>query len=190
MPIADCGDVTACLTCINDAAVQQAVGLYYDDQTPADPNGQEALNRCQQAIGRWSQRFLAATSKALALCWDARNRGKHGDTCPNPAAAPGTPARKAADAIARAASRSDDWICRICGGEDGLCDGTDDFTPAVIGSAPTCPAVAVPGGTSCTGTIATLQDLVACADCVTASKVSCLDRAAIPVFAPYPPGCE
>jgi hypothetical protein len=190
MPIADCGNVVTCLSCIDAAAVQQAVALYYGDQTPADPKTERVLNRCQQAIGRETQRFLAATSKAVALCWDGRNRGQHHDSCPDAAAAAGTPGRRAADAITRAAARRDDWICRSCGGDDGLCDGLGDFSPTMIGSAATCPSVTVPGGASCGRPIVTLRDLADCTECLTRFHAACMDRAAIPAFASYPADCN
>ena len=49
--IDDCGGIATCLACIDDAAVDQAMTLYYDDLVPgtqADP----ALNKCQVTIGK------------------------------------------------------------------------------------------------------------------------------------------
>ena len=62
--------------CVHDAAIDQAVELYYGDQNPSTPGSD--LNRCQMAIGKATAAFFAAKTRALAKCYDARHGGKHG----------------------------------------------------------------------------------------------------------------
>ncbi len=186
--ISDCSGVASCLTCIDDAATNQAMALYFGDLAPSTSGSD--VNRCQQAIGKESQKFLATKAKEIAKCWDGRIKGKHTDVCPNASAVAGSPAQKAADKIATAETKAREKICKACGGADGLCDGNADLTPAAIGSAPTCPSVTIPGGASCGGSISTLTDLVDCAFCVTEFKVDCMDRAQIPGLLSYPGECN
>ena len=148
------------------------------------------VNKCQQTIGKESQKFLATKTKTIAKCWDARIKGKHGATCPDAAAVEGSPARKAADQIASAENKAREKICKACGGVDGLCDGNGDLALAAIGAAPSCPTVTVPGGASCGGTLSTLDDLVDCALCVTEFGVDCADRAQVPGLMAYPVDCN
>jgi hypothetical protein len=183
--ITDCAGIATCLTCIAEAALDQAIGLYYDALVPTDPKdkAEKALNKCQATIGRAATTFLVAKSKALEKCWKTVNAGKASGTCP---AANG----KATDAIAKAESKKVAAICKACGGADKKCGGADDLTPAAIGFAPTCPEVDPPGGApSCAGAIATLQDVVTCVDCVTEFKVDCTTLAAVPGLTAYPPEC-
>jgi len=188
--IRSCGDLPQCLLCLGTAAVDQAMELSFDDLIPTDPTTQADLNACQRTIGAETQRFLAAKSKAIQKCWDGRVKAKHADVCPDPAASPGTAARKAADAIAKAEAKSRARICAACGGADGLCDGSGDFTPAAIGFPATCPAVTIPGGASCAAAIGTLADIVDCVTCVTEFKVDCVDRASLPDLIAYPGECN
>ena len=182
--ITDCTGIAACLTCIDEAALDQAIGLYYDALTPSDPKNkaEKALNKCQATIGSAATTFLVAKSKALAKCWETVNGGKATGDCP---AADG----KAADAIAKAESKKVAAICKACGGADKTCGGADDFTPADIGFVTSCPNVTPPGAPSCGGAIATLQDVVNCVDCATEFKVDCATLAAVPGFTAYPPEC-
>src|SRR5262245_41630305 len=50
-PINDCGDIAECIACVDEAAVDQAIDLYYGDldQSQFDTNSQ--VNKCQRAIG-------------------------------------------------------------------------------------------------------------------------------------------
>ncbi len=184
----DCGGITSCLQCIDDAAVDQAVDMYFDDLVATTPGSD--VNKCQQAIGKETQKFLSAKAREIAKCWDARVKGKHGLQCPNAGAPVGSPARKAADKIAKAEDKARQKICKACGGADGLCDGNGDLTTAAIGAAATCPSVTVPGGPSCAAAIATVDDIVDCALCVTEFKVDCMDRAQVPGFVVYPSECS
>jgi hypothetical protein len=164
--------------------------LTYDAINQTDPSAQAELNKCQQAIGKETQAFVAAKSKALAKCWDGRLKGKHGGTCPDGAAAAGTPSRKAADAIAKAESKRQAKICKACGGADGLCDGANDQTPAAIGFAGSCPNVTIPGGGSCAATNSTLQDIVDCVGCVAEFREDCVDAIGVPSLVAYPAECN
>ena len=67
-------------------------------------------------------------------------------------------------------------ICSTCGGNDRVCGGGDDIPTATIGFAATCPSVTCRGGTSCGGTVSTLQQLVNCVSCVSNYKGECVDR--------------
>jgi hypothetical protein len=165
-----CGGIAACLECIAETAIDQAIVLYYGDLEDTDPEAQKALNKCQQAIGKVTAKYLLAKEKALLKCWDARFQNKHALGCPDIGANPADPAQKdafkAADAIRKAESKKIAKICNKCGGADKLCDavvpvvnpgtpslggsgGTGpnaDFTPAdiLVSASPTCPDVTVP----------------------------------------------
>ncbi len=182
--IATCNDISDCLLCIGEAAVDQAISLYYDAFTPSAPSSQ--LNRCQREIGRSTTAFLRKKSGALSNCWTSVNLGRATDPCPVPG-----DGGKASAAIAKSEARKQFNICRACGGTDQACDGNGDLTPAAIGFVSSCPAVTVPGGASCAGPVNTLTELVACVDCVTEFKVDCVDRAAVPwSSAGYPGECN
>lgn len=184
----DCGDIASCLECIDEAAVDQAIGLYYD-VTPADPKAAKVLNACQQAIGTSAVKFFVAKLTALQSCWEQVNRGKLLGPCPD--------AAKAQPAIARAASRRDAAIAKACCGKNKSCNVMDggadaDFDPATeIRFRTTCVAVTVPGGASCDGAITDVQSLIGCVDCVTDFKVDCIDAAQVTQsVVPYPVECE
>jgi hypothetical protein len=181
-PINTCGDIHTCIECISEAAVDQAIGLYYGTLNPTNAKSKDktekALNKCQATIGKTAAGFLAAKSKALAKCWGAVNKAGAG-TCPD---------TTAAAAIAAASSKKDAAIKKAC-----LRPDKAPFTPADIGFPATCMDVTPPGGSSCGGVVngSSLQDLIDCVDCVTEFKVDCADRAAVPAFvAPYPAECN
>jgi hypothetical protein len=202
--ISDCGDIAACIGCVGEAAVDQAMALYYGSLTLSAPGS--ALNACQQAIGKSTAKFLLAKEKAILKCWDARLKGKHTGVCPDALATVGSSPQKAAVAIGKAELKKVKAICKACGGADRLCDASvttpsgaviagsgnsDDLTPAAIGFLASCNAVKVPGGgPHCADSIATLADIVQCVDCVTEFKVDCLDRARVPEFGVYPCECN
>lgn len=183
--VASCADIASCLACIGEAATDRAVGIAYDALVPSDPKAQKDLNKCQAAIGKASTAFLTAKSKALAKCWGAVNGNKATNPCPDPGDG------KATSAIAKAETKKRATICKACGGVDKLCNGVGDQTPASIGFPAQCPAVTIPGGASCGGSIATLADLVDCVDCVDEYAVDCTDRSAVPqLVSPYPAECN
>jgi DNA-binding beta-propeller fold protein YncE len=206
MPISDCGDVAACLACIDDAAVDQAIDLAVGTMSLVEPIVLDDLNTCQQKIAKESRKFLDKKSKAVQKCWDKRLKGNHTDTCPDPAAALGTVARKTADQVAKAESKLAVKLCKACGGADRQCDGpltmtngdvllgsggSDDLDAGTIGFPASCPDVTVPGGgPSCAGAVSTLTDLIECVACVSEFKVDCVDRAQVPEFAAYPGECN
>jgi hypothetical protein len=201
----ECTGIADCIECIGEAAVDEAIALYYADLEDADPVAQAALNKCQQTIGKSVSKYLLAKEKALQKCWDARYNKKHTVACPDINASPITAkdAVKAGEKIAKAESKKIAKICKACGGADKLCDGfvtpvnpgtptlggsggsgpDADFTAddILVGAGPfACPNVTVPAGPSraavpCGGTIATLADLIFCLDCVTEYKVDCVD---------------
>lgn len=178
--IADCDDVSDCLVCVDEAAVDQAIDLYYGDLnlTTTDP----ATIGCQRAIGKSTAAFFAAKSKALQKCEDGIMKGTVTGPCPD--------AGKAAPAIAKAESKKRAGICKACGGPDRLCGGGDDLSPAQIGFTGNCPNVTIPGGASCARTISSVQDVVDCVDCVTEFKADCLDPLAARGLRPYPSECN
>lgn len=181
--IVDCDGISECLACLGEAAVDQAITLYYDDL--ALPSTGD-LNKCQASIGKATTAFLNSKSKILQKCWDARLNGKHALLCDGVSAGDG----KYLAAIAKAETKKDSTICKACGGADKACGGGDDFTPAQIGFPTTCPAVTVPTtGPACGGPITDLQSIVDCLDCVTEFKVDCVDRAQVPEFIGYPSEC-
>jgi len=181
-PVADPSEAADCLDCLVDAGAGELLELTYGTFGPGTPGS--ALARCRAALGRETVRLFAATTRALQRCRDARNRGRHANPCPTPGDG------HAAEAIARAEASAVARLCRACGGLDGVCGGSDDLPPATIGVLDTCPAATVPDGGSCAAPIATLADLVACADCRVAFAARCLDAAAEPAFLPYPPACD
>jgi cysteine-rich repeat protein len=182
-PIADCRDIGDCLQCVDERAVDQAIALYYGHLTTSTPGS--TLNKCQIAIGKSTAKFYAAETKALMKCWSARLKGQHGDVCPDAMAPTGTPAEKAAAAIAKAELKNGTAICKACGGDDHLCDGFGDTPPVTIGFPDKCPAV-----DGCAGDVTTLPQLIMCVDCVSEFKVDCSTTLAIPAFAAYPASCR
>ena len=164
--IVGCDDIATCLLCVNDAAIDQAIGLYYGGHAPATPG--TPLGRCQSAIGKATAAFFAARTRALAQCWDARHLGKHQNACPSPGDG------KAAGAIAKAEAKKVNAITKACAG----------LTPSEIGFPNACPAVA-----GCGGPVTDVASLIACVDCVTEFKVDCEVPLAVPTYAPYPAAC-
>ncbi len=201
--IGDCADIAACIACVGDAAVAQARTLAYDGLV--DTNPAATLNKCQRAIGAATARFALAKEQQLRKCWDARAAGKHAARCPDAAATPGSPAQKAAVAIAKADAKRITSICKACGGPDKRCDdavlrldgaavagsgGSDDFGPDAIGFPAICPGLQVPdGGPFCDAPVGTLAGIIECTACVAEHAVLCVDRLRVPQFAAYPCEC-
>ena len=152
----DCSGIAACLACTNGSAVDQAIGLAYEKlNLPSE----SALNKCQRAIGKATSQFLAAKSKKLQKCWDARLNGKHSNSCIPPAQCHGgandglscTTASECPDgtcgagdgkylaAIQKDETKKVSTICKACGGDDKGCDA--DINTGLI----------VSGGTTVTG---------------------------------------
>jgi hypothetical protein len=183
--IANCQDIVSCLNCVGEAAVDQAITLYYGDLATDAFGTNSPVNKCQRSIGKETTKFLRSKSKALAQCWDARLKGKHSNPCPDPGDG------QAATSIRKAEQKKVENICKACGGADKICGTSDDLTPADIGFVSTCPDVTVPGApSSCARPVEDLADIVACVDCVTEFKVDCVDRLAVPGLASYPPECN
>lgn len=184
--LTDCGNVATCLACVDEAAVDRLVALAFGALVPTDPKNkaEKRLNKCQRKIGAAAEAFFAAKSDALRRCWNARAKGKHANACPSPGDG------KAAGAIAQAAAKLEEAICKACGGEDKTCGGDDDFAPAAIGFATDCDDVRVPDGTRCAAPVETLQDLVTCVECVAEFTADCADAAQVPDFVTYPSECR
>lgn len=178
--IADCHGVVDCIDCVGQAAVDQAVTLSYGSLVPSAVG--TTLNRCQVAIGKSMARYFAARSQALAKCEDKVLLGTQAGPCPD--------AARTAPKIARAAAKLQSAVCRACGGADRLCGGGDDLSPAAIGFPASCHDVTVPnGGPTCSGAIATLQDLADCVGCVVQFKTDCVDTLGVPTLESYPAEC-
>jgi hypothetical protein len=178
-----CGAIAACIACTGGVAADRTIGLVVDDLALPSSG---AVNACQATLAKASAAFTAARSRILAKCWEARRKGKHADDCIPPAVADG----KYQDALAAAAAKQRDAVCKACGGADGACGTPDDLTLAAIGAPDTCPAVTGPDGAACGGPIAGLDGLVACLECVGAFETTCVDRLHEPAFTPYPPACN
>lgn len=182
----DCGNVATCLACVDEAAVDRVLGLAFASLVPTDAKSksEKRLNKCQRAIGAAARAFFAAKSGALRKCWNARAKGRHANACPSPGDG------KAAGAIAQAAAKFEDAICKACGGADKMCGGGDDFAPAAIGFVSDCDDVRIPDGKRCAAPVTTLEDLVACVGCVAEFAVDCIDAAQVPDFVTYPSECR
>ncbi len=176
--ITTCSGIGDCLACANEAAVDQAISLYYGALLPT---ADRDVVSCQRAIGKNATKFFRTKSKALQKCEDGVLKGSVTGPCPD---------AKAAAKINSAHAKEIEKMCSACGGGDRACGGSDDIAPSAIGFSSSCPAVTVPGGASCGGTITTLQDLVTCVDCVTEFKADCLDPLAVPAIRPYPAECH
>jgi hypothetical protein len=191
--IFDCNDITTCVRCISETAVDQIVTEDYETFLNEPPDSDE--NHCQVAITAAVRKFAYAKLSALHACWDKVLRGRSGYNAPCPS---GDPTGETQAKIARAELRKVHTICRACGGgildqtNDGICDklGFDPQTQIGFGSA--CPTVQTPGGTDCgaIGTITTLQKYIDCIDCVTARRVECIDRSTVLGHTPYPGECN
>lgn len=181
--IAHCGDVATCLDCTARAAAGQSTGIATDAflLPSVDP-----VRTCQRAIAKATSTFVAARSKALQKCRDARLNGKHANECVPPALGDG----KYLAAIAKAAAKRTAAVCKACGGPDGTCNGVDDVAPAALGAPADCPAVTVPSGAACSGPIADVAALDACLGCVASFDTSCTDRIALPGITTYPGECN
>lgn len=183
--ISDCSGIAACVECINGAASDQAINLYFGDINLQTADS--TLNKCQSAIGKANSAFVNATSKALQKCWDARINGKHSNDCFPPSVGDG----KYQAAIDKAKAKASATICKACGGPDKTCDGNGDLTPAAIGFASDCIYVVRPhDNEDCSGPISTLQDIVDCTACASQFKSHCMDDVTVPQYAPYPAVCN
>ncbi len=176
--LADCGDVATCILCIDEAAADQAVALYYDALASSSD---AAVEKCQRTIGKESAKFFDAERKALAKCRDTALKAGAG-SCPD---------GRASEILAKAEAKKVAKICAACGGPDKTCGGGDDLTVAQIGFPSTCPSVDPPGGTpACGAAVSSLTDLVTCVDCVTSFEAACGDAAGAPATGAYPAECN
>lgn len=179
-PIADCGDVADCLACVGAATVDQAVGLYYDAQNPLDASAD--VERCQRAIGKKAGLFFTGATKALQRCEDGVMKGRLAGTCPD---ASGSASVKVAGLAVHLLA----GVCGACGGIDQDCGGEPDLPLSTIGVPASCPAVTIPGGDPCGGSIDDLSDLAVCVHCVSAFEATCLDALGAAGVQTYPSEC-
>lgn len=159
------GDIVTCVDQINQLAVDQLISFLYG----ITPSTENALLKCQRAIGKNVAKFFQTKSKAMQKCWDARIKGKHSNPCPDPGDG------KAKPKIDAAELKKIEKINAVCA----------PFTPAQIGIT-TCPDIGTCGGI----TINNVNDLIACVDCVAEFKVDCIDALQVPQFASYPLECS
>jgi len=191
--IASCDDVATCLICIGHEATNQPLELTYDLMTASEIGTGSAVNKCQGAIGKESAKVFVGDAKRVSACWGNVLKARDGFTVP-----PGCPATdaKAVEKSAAAEQRKIAKICAACGGGgdddlDGFCDlPGQSLSPAAIGFEPDCPGKTVPGSaSSCARVISTLDDLIACVDCITAFEVACATDLAVPMQTAYPAEC-
>jgi hypothetical protein len=180
--ISDCDDVSDCLFCVGEAAVDQAITLFYDDLNDSEFGTNSDTNKCQREIGKSATKFLVSKSKALAKCEKAVLNGDILGPCPD--------AITAIPAIQKAESKKRASICKKCGGDDKLCGGGDDLLTVAIGFAANCPNVTVPnGGPACAAAVGNVQGIVDCVDCVAEFKADCIDPLSVPDLKAYPTEC-
>lgn len=179
--IADCDDVSDCVKCAADAAVDQSVALAYES-LDLDNTG-AAIERCQRAIGKKISLYWNGVNKALHRCEEAVVRGQLAGLCPD--ASPSASAK-----IARLAENLELGICMACGGIDQQCGGAADLTPTQIGMPADCPAVAVPGGSACGAPLADVTSIAECAVCLSTFDTRCLAAITVPGVETYPSDCN
>src|SRR5262249_60476964 len=122
-----CGGLPACVACRAVAGARSLEGYY---AMAGGGNGE--AKRCTQAVGREAARFLDKQVKALATCWDRQLRGKHASDC---AVEP-----KTAAAIAKARTRQQTAVCRVCGGGGQPLHGGHPIGASRVALSPRCPA--------------------------------------------------
>jgi hypothetical protein len=140
--ISHCGDVATCPACVGNAAVDQAIGLYYDH-----------LRRPR--IRRWAlpARSGGAPSRPIR---PRTKRGRSVTTRVSRAAVAAPPDPKTNSLVARRAKRSPRSVRRA--GRDGVCSGSGDLDVDDRLRADLSVAT-IPGGTACGGTISDLRGL-------------------------------
>ena len=177
--IVHCQHVSACLLCINDAATDQAIELYYGSLTPA---ASKPVKKCQRTIGKEAGKYYQSKIKLLGKCEDMVLKGAFAGPCPDD---------RATYKIGVARQKALAKICSVCGGPDRLCGTMDDFTVGEIGFPPDCLPVDPPGAeAACGGPIDGLESLVACVGCITDFKAECASAAGAPTVDPYPAECN
>jgi hypothetical protein len=102
-PISNCDGVSNCLVCVDDAAVDQGIALYYGSLVNSSNT---TIKKCQREIGKNAVKYLRMKSKLLQKCKDKVLSGQSAGPCPDPKTAwpkrSGTP-RSAAPAAATTA---------------------------------------------------------------------------------------
>jgi gluconolactonase len=190
-PVAHCGDIAACLTCVATAATDAARTT--GAASGLSPSADAVHRRCQQAMSQAAAKRYADAAKRLRQCGQRVLDGSIAGPCPH-----GDPATAARLAAGRTKLVSK--ICKACGGGDQRCDGTaagvpgsaatDDLLPHTIDLPAHCPhAVAPSGGASCGAPIESVSDAVTCLDCTITHQAECVAAAGTPA-ATYPSTCS
>jgi len=123
--------------------------------------------KCKRAIAKESVKFIKAKAKTLQKCEEAKVKDKHSETCPDAGGIPGGDAQKAAEKIAKAASKFDAKIQKACGGDDKVCGGdvTNETGGGLAGFDVVCPNFE---NGACAGPIdvLTCDGIAACLECI------------------------
>ena len=100
------GDVSECLLCVDEVAVDQLNGLVHDSLKPCDAGTQ--ANKCKLAISKATASFFAGKSRLLQKCLAEAVKGEE-SSCPD---------YKTAGKIAILQAKMEKAICKACGGAD------------------------------------------------------------------------
>jgi hypothetical protein len=78
--INDCAGISNCLLCVDEAAVDQGIDLYYGNLVnSSNPN----VKKCQREIGKNAVKYLRTKSKLLQKCQDKMLSGAIPGPCPD-----------------------------------------------------------------------------------------------------------
>lgn len=174
-------DVAACIGCAANVATDQLNDFLYGFLAPVSTSVAGA-EKCKAAITGATSKYFAARRKALAKCQKkAISDGLPPGSCPDA----GTVAKLGTAAVKMKAS-----IAGKCGGTDKSFGGGDDLALEAIGAPLSCAGVTVPGGSSCSGFLSTMENLADCLACIAEYKSTCNDYIAAPSNGPLPSGCN
>jgi hypothetical protein len=128
--IVHCRHISDCLLCINDAAIDHLVALFYGGFTPTTNS---LIRKCQVGLGKEASKFFQTKGKIRGKCEDLVLKGAITPPCPN---------EKADLAITKAKAIAK--MCAACGGPDHVC-GTDDDPTSPAPASSRCPPIDPPG---------------------------------------------
>jgi hypothetical protein len=174
-----CGDVAACLLCIDAVAVDQGMTLL-GKMGLSDPKTQKPLNKCQRTVVDASTSFLAAFADVYAKCSDKFLQKKGDPSCIN--GPDGT-------RIGKLEAKRIRTIDKACLAPDGHV-----FTDAEIGFNGICPNVRTldppDASSSCYQSgVGNAAGLSYCSQCLSQIEARCAVYAATPAVRPYPVEC-
>jgi hypothetical protein len=78
--IVHCRHISDCLLCINDAAIDHLVALFYGGFTPTTNS---LIRKCQVGLGKEASKFFQTKGKILGKCEDLVLKGSITPPCPN-----------------------------------------------------------------------------------------------------------